>query len=76
MKVAILTTGGTIEKRYNEADGSLSNAGSALDEILAALRLPGVEVNHYEVMAKDSLDLTDHDRDVILSAVRTAGAEA
>jgi len=72
MRVAILTTGGTIEKTYDESDGSLRNVGSVLEEILSALRLPDLETRHVSVMSKDSLELTDADRQAILAAVRAA----
>jgi len=72
MRVAILTTGGTIEKTYDETDGSLRNVRSVLDEILRTLRLPALEVHHVRVMNKDSLEMTDADRRRILSAVREA----
>jgi L-asparaginase len=72
MRIAILTTGGTIEKTYNETDGSLRNVGSVLNHILADLRLHDLTIRHVRVMSKDSLDMTDHDRQTILSAVREA----
>lgn len=71
-RIAILTTGGTIEKTYDEADGLMRNVGSVLDEILGGLRLPTITVRHVGVMSKDSLFMTDDDRDVILGAVREA----
>ncbi len=73
--VAILTTGGTIDKTYDETDGSLRNVRSVLDEILERLRLPDLVVTHVPVMSKDSLDMTPADRDVILEAVRRAAAD-
>jgi L-asparaginase len=72
MDIAVLTTGGTIEKRYSEADGSLRNMGSALGEILSGLRLPDARIRHVPVMSKDSLEMTDADRRVILDAAREA----
>lgn len=72
MRIAILTTGGTIEKKYNETDGSLRNVGSVLEEILQSLRTPGLEMRHVFVMSKDSLDMNDADRQTILTAVREA----
>ncbi len=72
IRIAILTTGGTIEKRYDETTGHLRNVGSVLQKILEHLRLPDAEVRHVPVMSKDSLDLTDADRQIILSAVRFA----
>lgn len=76
MRIAILTTGGTIEKTYNEADGSLRNVGSGMDEILRGLRLYNMDLRHVAVMSKDSLEMTDADRRQILAAVRTALATA
>jgi L-asparaginase len=74
--VAILTTGGTIEKTYDETDGSLRNVKSVLEDILVRMRLPTLQVAHVPVMSKDSLDMTDEDRGVILAAVRAALAKA
>ena len=72
MKLTILTTGGTISKTYDEREGALRNVRSVLDELLTNLRLPDVFVRHVDVMNKDSLELTDDDRLVILAAVQSA----
>lgn len=72
LAVAILTTGGTIEKTYNEIEGSLGNERSVLSELLGALRLPQLRTKHVPVLSKDSLDLTDDDRWRIVAAVRAA----
>lgn len=69
-KVKILTTGGTIEKSYNEFDGSMENRQSRLkNRLLSRLRLPHTEVSLTEVMAKDSLYMTDQDRDTIWTTI-------
>lgn len=68
--VIILTTGGTIEKSYSEFDGSLKNRQSMLkNRLLAKLRLPHTEVLLQEIMAKDSLHMTEQDRELILRTV-------
>ena len=72
MRVAILTTGGTIEKTYNESDGTLANVGSVLHHILGDLRHDDNEIRHIPVMSKDSLDIDDGDRETILFAVKAA----
>lgn len=65
-KIMVLTTGGTIEKSYNEFDGSLKNRQSMLkNRLLARLRLPHTQVELREVMAKDSLHMTETDREQI-----------
>ena len=66
----MLTTGGTIEKTYDEYTGELANHRSIVRRKLARLRLSGAEVSVRELMSKDSLDLTDEDRQAILHAVR------
>jgi len=72
MRLTILTTGGTIDKTYNEFDGSLANSRSVLDVILGSLRLPDFFIRHVVVMHKDSLDMTEDDRLLILKSVRDA----
>ena len=72
LRVAILTTGGTIEKKYDETTGKLRNVGSVLQAITEYLRLPALEWRHVPVMSKDSLDLTEEDRRTILGAVQFA----
>ncbi len=72
MRIAILTTGGTIEKTYDETDGSLRNVRSVLQDVLVRMRLPDLTSRHVAVMSKDSLEMTDADRAVILAAVRDA----
>ncbi len=69
-RVNIITTGGTIEKTYDEIEGTLSNRGSQLKAMLKRLRLPYTEVKSYDVLCKDSLDMTDEDRENILNAVK------
>ncbi len=69
-RIHLLTTGGTIEKTYDESDGSLSNRGSfVLDQIHHKLRLPHTEILHTDLLCKDSLDMTDEDRQVLLQAI-------
>ncbi len=72
MHIAILTTGGTIEKTYNESDGTLANVGSVLHHILGCLRHRELDIRHVPVMSKDSLDLGETDRQAILYAVKAA----
>ena len=69
MRLTILTTGGTIDKTYDELQGSLRNARTVLDVLLGSLRLPDLFIRHVEVMHKDSLDMTDEDREIIAESV-------
>ena len=69
VRLTILTTGGTIDKTYDEFQGSLRNSHTVLDVILDSLRIPDLFVRHIEVMHKDSLDMTEEDREIIAKAV-------
>ena len=72
MKITILTTGGTIEKTYNERDGSLKNYHTILPEMLTGLRLPDLDVSYEQVVFKDSLEMTEDDRQRILASTKQA----
>ncbi len=72
MRLTVLTTGGTIDKTYDEFQGSLRNQHTVLDVILDELRTPDLFIRHVDVMHKDSLDMTDNDRQAIAKAVRDA----
>ncbi|MEZ6234971.1 MAG: asparaginase domain-containing protein [Phycisphaerales bacterium] len=74
--ITLISTGGTLEKTYNERTGSLENKKSVLHRLLRRLRLEDVNVNIVELMQKDSLHMTDQDRARILSAVRDFGGAA
>lgn len=59
----MLTTGGTIEKSYDEEKGDLHNRESLLEKLLLSrLRLPHTDVQLKILMAKDSLDMNLDDR--------------
>jgi len=68
-RIALLSTGGTIEKTYNEYDGSLANRLPVLDLMLAGLVLRGVRIERVAVMNKDSLLMDDADHESIADAV-------
>jgi L-asparaginase len=69
--VLVLTTGGTIDKRYFDALSQYQIADSIAPKLLAAAR-----VTHphrvQELLRKDSLELTDEDRARIVEYVRHA----
>lgn len=64
-RIALISTGGTIEKTYDELSGVLANKLSVLDVMLASLELRGVEVMRVQLMNKDSLDMTSDDHTLI-----------
>ena len=61
MKIAIVTTGGTIDKVYFDAKSHYEVGESHVPWILQEARAD-VEIGVVNLMAKDSLDLTDEDR--------------
>ncbi|MEZ6318884.1 MAG: asparaginase domain-containing protein [Phycisphaerales bacterium] len=71
-RITLIATGGTIEKTYDERTGRLDNKVSIVHEMLGLLRLEGTAVQAVPLLQKDSLDLTDEDRQRILEAVRSA----
>src|ERR1700719_259483 len=68
--IYLLSTGGTIEKVYSEHTGSVANVSSKIDRYLRLLRLPDAVINIVPLMNKDSLEMTDKDRVLLLGMVR------
>ena len=67
-RVTLLATGGTIEKTYDAHSGQLTLAVPVIQSLIDALDMPDVVVRVERIMAKDSLDMTDADRDEIVDA--------
>ena len=68
-RIYLLSTGGTIEKVYSEQSGVVENRAAKLDRYLQLLRLPDAEIHTIHLMNKDSLEMTDADRALVLAAV-------
>jgi L-asparaginase len=76
-RIALISTGGTIEKTYDELRGVLSNQVSVLDVMLASLELRGVDIQRVQLMNKDSLEMSSEDHTLIAQiAGRLAEAHA
>lgn len=69
-RIALIETGGTIDKTYDELHGVLANRVSNLDVMLAGLQLRGVRLTRVALMNKDSLHMTPEDHDLIARTVR------
>ena len=69
MKITIINTGGTFNKRYNPIKGQLEvpSDNIALDKIIASCH--NVEFEIKNIVSKDSLDMDDKDRQTITDAV-------
>lgn len=70
MRIYVIATGGTIEKVYSEQTGSVQNTDSKIDRYFRLLRLPDADIQITHLMNKDSLEMTDADRERILETVR------
>ncbi len=70
--ITVITTGGTIEKTFDERTGSLENRGSILRRMLRRIRLEETDTRIVELMSKDSLLMDDADRARIVAAVKDA----
>lgn len=69
--IQILTTGGTIDKVYFDANSKFEIGDSLLPELLAESNIhDGYAIR--ELMRKDSLELDDDDRAAILAAVEAS----
>ncbi|HUI43343.1 MAG TPA: asparaginase [Terriglobia bacterium] len=66
----VIATGGTIEKVYQERTGSLAHLDSKIERYFRLLRLPDLRVEVTHLMNKDSLEMSDADRQVVLDVVR------
>ena len=69
-RIYLIATGGTIEKVYSEQTGNVQNLDSKIDRYFRLLRLPDAEIAVTHLMNKDSLEMTDADRERVLGAVR------
>ena len=70
--LALISTGGTIEKTYLESEGMLANGESVLSHMLNSLQLFGVKINRMNLMNKDSLDMTQEDHHQIAEQIITS----
>lgn len=73
-RIALLSTGGTLEKTYDEFAGVLENRLSVLDLMLASLQLEGVEIVRVPLMNKDSLEMSAADHTLIAETAAAMGA--
>jgi len=76
VKIHVLTTGGTIEKVYSEQSGTVQNVVARINPYVERLRLPDTMIEVTQLMNKDSLEMTDEDREQILEAVRARVADS
>jgi L-asparaginase len=71
MTIALLITGGTLDKDYDELSGQLIFPGSRVAQMLQQARSL-LAIRLVTLMQKDSLDMTPVDREVIVRACATS----
>lgn len=69
-RLALLATGGTLEKNYDASSGELTLDQPVIAELLAGLDQPDIEISLVRLMAIDSLDMTEDERAKIVAAAR------
>jgi len=74
MHLEIFTTGGTIDKVYFDAKSSFEVGEPQIVEVLREANL-GIDYQVTSLMRKDSLELTDTDRETIRQAVQASDAD-
>jgi len=75
MKITVINTGGTFNKRYNPIKGQLlvPDDNIALDKILKSCHNLDIEVKN--IVSKDSLDMTDLDRKLITATIKDSDSD-
>lgn len=71
MKIEIITTGGTIDKIYFDEFNQYEVGGPSIKVLIDELRL-NASYKFNSIIKKDSLFLTDKDRESIVTAVRNS----
>ncbi len=74
MKIKILTTGGTIDKIYFDAKSEYQVGDPGIIEILKEANV-NIDYDVETILRKDSLNLTDEDRGLIHSRVKSEPCE-
>ena len=71
MKINIINTGGTFNKKYNPVSGNLE-IDSSNESIISILHntYGNIEFEMVNIINKDSLDMDDHDRKILLEAIK------
>ena len=75
MKITVLNTGGTFNKRYNPITGQLEvpSDNIALDKIIKSCF--NVKFDIKNIVSKDSLDFTQEDRETILKEIQNSTSD-
>lgn len=75
MKIAVIMTGGTIAKTYDPSTAKLFNQETRVEGLIAGLRTDDLSFTFVDLMHKDSLDMDDEDRRLIVQAIADASKD-
>lgn len=73
-QIALISTGGTIEKTYDEMSGALHNELSILDIMIDSMQLEGIEIVRVPLLNKDSLEFREADHRLIAQTAESMSA--
>lgn len=73
-KLLLLTTGGTIDKIYFDANSEYEVGSAVALSILHAMKVD-YDIEHIEICKKDSLEMRDEDREKIKAAIESTQAK-
>lgn len=73
-KIALVTTGGTIDKDYFDALSDYKVVDSIIPQLLARIG-SGVEIEQYEICRKDSLELNADDRSALKQRIESLSCD-
>jgi L-asparaginase len=74
MSIKLFSTGGTIAKRYDELSGELLFDKEHIQKMLSQGRCTA-KIEAVPLMIKDSLEMNEHDRDIIFKACKETTKE-
>lgn len=74
MNLLIISTGGTINKFYNELNGKLE-IGESIAKNICSIARGNLSAKDISIINKDSLDMTDEDRALLTNTVKNAKEE-
>lgn len=74
-RTVLFTTGGTIEKSFDPRTGNINGFEDKVRTCIQGLRFPWLHIEITSIICKDSLDVTEHDRSLLLDAIRMQLAE-
>ncbi len=74
MNLLIISTGGTINKLYNELTGELQ-IGESVAKNICSLARGNMKIRELSIIGKDSLDMTDEDRALLADTIKSANEE-